>query len=246
MIETEIAIQTPDGSAGGFLYQPNADDRWPGVLFLTDIGGIRAASCGMAKRLASQGYAVLLPNVFYRTAKPPVLEFPLKMGDPRTTQRLSELSGPLTPAAIERDAAAYVDFLSRQSFVNPGPMGVVGYCFTGAMALRSSAARPDRIAAAASFHGGRLFTDALDSPHTVLPRVKARLYFAHAVQDKSMPAEAIEKFEQALKLWGGAYESETYDGAYHSWTVPDSPVYSQPQAERAFAKLLGLFNATLK
>ncbi len=116
-------------------------------------------------------------------------------------------------------------------------MRVVGYCLTGAMALRAAAARPDAVCAAASFHGGGLCTDSPASPHLVLPRVKARLYFGHADQDKSMPAGAIAKFEAALAAWGGRYESETYTGALHSWTVPDSPVFDQPQAERAFQKL---------
>jgi len=114
------------------------------------------------------------------------------------------------------------------------------------MSMRAAAARPDRIAAAASFHGVRLFTDAPTSPHLVLPRIKARLYFAHAVKDNSMPAEAIEKLNGALEAWGGKYESEIYEDAYHGWTAPDSPVYNAPQAERAFQKLSELFAETLK
>jgi len=125
-------------------------------------------------------------------------------------------------------------------------MGVVGYCATGSMAIRIAAARPDRIAAAASFHGGRLFTEAPTSPHLVLPGIKAALYFGHAIQDRSMPDEAIEKLTRALESWGGRYESEVYEGAYHSWTVPDSPVYNQSQAERAFQKLTDLFTRTLR
>ena len=111
--------------------------------------------------------------------------------------------------------------------------------------MRMAAARPEQIAAAASFHGGRLYTDASTSPHLWLPRIKARLYFGHAVNDKSMPQEAIEKLNEALKAWGGRFESEIYEGAYHSWTTLDSPVYNKPQAERAFAKLKELFVSTL-
>ena len=113
------------------------------------------------------------------------------------------------------------------------------------MALRTAAAHPDKIAAAASFHGTRLFTDDPTSPHLVLPRVKARLYFAHAVEDKTMPQEAIEKFNRALEAWGAGYESEVYEGAYHGWTAPDSPVYNEAQAGRAFKKLTELFGETL-
>src|SRR5205085_10361604 len=124
--------------------------------------------------------------------------------------------------------------------------GVVGYFFSGGLALRLAAFRADKILAAASFHGGRLFTDEPSSPHHLLPRIKARLYFGHAVEDRSMPDEAIQKLGQALQAWGGQYESEVYDGAFHSWTMPDSPVYNRAQAERAFHKLTELFSATLK
>lgn len=245
MIEKEISIQTPDGVADGFLIQPEKEGRWPSVLYLTDIGGIRDANRGMASRLASEGYAVLLPNVFYRSGKPPLFNFPFKMGDERFMKRVNELREALPPDAMNRDLAAYVDFLAKQPSVSGNAFGVVGFCFTGPMALRTAAVRPDQIAAAASFHGGGLYTDAPSSPHTLLPQVKARLYFGHAVDDRSMPKEAIEKLDRALAAWGGRYESEIYDGARHGWTVPDNPAYNEPQAERAFAKLIGLFDSTL-
>lgn len=246
MIEKEIEIRLADGTSDGVLYQPEGERRSPGVIFLTDIGGIRPATRDMARRLAAEGYCVLMPNVFYRTARPPLFDFPRRLGDERMMKRIAELSAPLTPEAMERDASDYVEFLSAQDSVSEGAMGVVGHCFTGAMAIRVAAARPDRIAAAASFHGGNLFTDDATSPHLVLPRVKARLYFAHAVEDKSMPEEAIERLDRALEAWGGRYESEVYEGAYHSWTAPDSPVYNEAQAERAFKKLTELFAETLQ
>jgi carboxymethylenebutenolidase len=245
---TEIAVEipAPDGTPGGFLYHPAGDERWPGLIHLTDIIGIRAANREMAKRLAAGGYCVLQPNVFYRTGKPPLVDFPVQMGEERTMNRFRELSGPLTPEAVERDASAYVDFLAAQPSTRNGAMGVVGYCFTGSMALRTAAARPEIIAAAASFHGGGLCTDSPRSPHLVLPRVRARLYFGHAFEDRSMPGEAIEKLDRALQAWGGSYASETYSGAKHGWTVPDSAAYNQPQAERAFEKLTELFQSSLK
>ncbi len=124
-------------------------------------------------------------------------------------------------------------------------MGVAGYCFSGSIAMRIAATRPNTVRAAASFHGGGLLTDAPTSPHLLLPRIKARLYFGHAIEDRSMPAEAIEKFNSALKSWGGEYESEIYEGAFHGWTMSDSPVYNQPQAERAYGKLKELLAQTL-
>ncbi len=245
MIEEEIEIRTSDGISDGFLYQAEGGRLWPGVIHLTDIGGIRPSQREMARRLAAEGYSVLMPNVFYRTGRPPMFDFAASPGDERTMKRFAELAGPLTPEAVERDAADYVDFLTTHASVSHAAMGIVGYCFTGSLAIRIAAARPDRIAAAASFHGGGLFTEAATSPHFVLPRIRARLYFGHAIQDRSMPEEAIEKLDQALEAWGGQYESEVYEGAYHSWTVSDSPVYNQRQADRAFEKLIALLSNTL-
>jgi carboxymethylenebutenolidase len=159
---------------------------------------------------------------------------------------MAELSGPLTPQAMERDASTYIDFLTSQNSTRTGMIGVVGYCFSGKMAMFAAAARPDKVTAAASFHGGGLYTDAPTSPHLVLPQIKAQLYFGHATKDRSMDEEAIAKFEKALQNWGGKYESETYKDALHSWTSSDSPVYNQPQAERAFGKLLELLDETLR
>ena len=246
MIEEKIEIRTSDGISDGFLYRPDDKGRHPGVIHLTDIAGIRPSQEDMARRLAAEGYAVLMPNVFYRTRKPPVFDFPRNFGDEQTMKRVAELSAPLTPDAMARDASAYVDFLAAHDFVSKGGMGVVGYCLTGKMALYAAKARPDKIAAVASFHGAGLATDAADSPHLALPAIRAALYFGHATNDRGMPAEAIEKLDRALAAWGGQYESEVYEGASHSWTMPDSPVYNQPQAERAFAKLTQLFAKTLE
>ena len=246
MVEEKIQIPTAAGTAEGVIYSPGKDGRWPGVILYTDIGGIRPSQEQMARHLAEVGYIVLMPNIFYRTGALPLFDFPPKFGEERTLKRIAELAPPLTPEAITCDASDYVDFLAHHNSVNSGPMGVVGYCFSGKMALYTAVSRPDKIAAAASFHAGGLATDAPNSPHLTLgPSLTARLYFGHAINDKGMPAEAIEKLDRALEAWGGRYESEVYEGAFHSWTVPDSPVYNQPQAERAFEKLTRLFAETL-
>src|SRR5262245_4742157 len=172
MIEKEIEILTADGTSDGFLYLPEGERRWPGIIFLTDIGGIRQATRDMSRRLAGEGYCVLTPNVFYRNARPPVFDFPRQLGEERTMKRIAELSAPVTPDAMIRDASSYIDFLSAQDSVEEGKKGVVGHCFTGPMAVRVAAAFPDKIAAAASFHGVRLFTDDPASPHLELPRIK--------------------------------------------------------------------------
>jgi carboxymethylenebutenolidase len=246
MIEQAIEIESADGTIDGFLYHAPDATRRPGVIHLTDIGGIREAARAQARELAARGYTVLQPNAFYRTGRPPLFTFQPNFSDPQTLKRFGELASPLTPEAVERDANSYVDFLSAQPTVSAGALGVVGYCFTGSFALRIAAARPNEIAAALSFHGGRLYSDAPTSPHLLLPRIKARLYFGHAIKDGSMPEEAIHKLDAALAAWGGAYESETYDGAYHGWTLSDSAIYNAVQAERAFAKLSAVLGQTLR
>lgn len=246
MIEQAIEIKMSDGTADGFVFRPDGAAKLPGVIHLTDIGGIRPSHRTLAERVAAKGYVVLIPNVFYRTGRPPMFDFTPKMGEERTMKRFGQLAAPMTPEAQERDAGAYVDFLAAQAGVSGGKMGVVGYCFTGGMAMRTGAVRPEKIGAAASFHGGGLYTETPASPHHVLQRVKARLYFGHAIKDPSMPEDAIKKLDAALAAWGGKYQSEVYDGAYHGWTTPDAPVYNQPQAERAFEKLIALFAEALK
>jgi carboxymethylenebutenolidase len=249
--EKEIEIQMADGKCDAVLYQADDGRKRPGVIHYPDIMGIRPSHRAMAKRLSEAGYAVVLVNPFFRTAKGKLFDFtPNFAGDPRTMQRFGELVGPLTPEVMERDASAIVDFLSAQSAVSGAKMGAVGYCFTGQVSLRTAAARPEKIGAIGSFHGGGLFTDKPTSPHLALSRIPKSngpsLYFGHAVNDHSMPKEAIEKFEAALKSWGGKYESETYADALHGWTVADSAAYNQPQAEKAFKKLTALYASALK
>ena len=243
-IEQHFSIPLADGNSEAYLYS-TPGERLPGIIFLTDIGGIREAEQKSARRLAEQGYTVMMPNIFYRSSRPPVIKYPIDSNDDGVKARMAEIRKPLTPSAIARDATGYIDALAAQTAVSKGPFGVVGYCFSGAFALRIAAARPDKIAAVATFHAGGLYQDSPDSPHLLLPKIKARLYFGHAVQDKSMPAEAIAKFEDALRNWGGRFESETYEGAFHGWTTLDSPVYNRPQAERAFGKLTELLAQSL-
>ncbi len=245
MAEREIEIPMQIGTSDSVLYSPDSDGRWPGVLHLTDIGGIRAANRESAARLSKEGYTVLMPNIFYRTGRAPLQPSLRTLDAEAMKKRMGELSTPLTPEAMEQDASTYIDFLASQPCTSDGVMGVVGYCFSGKMAMYAAAVRPNKAAAVASLHGGGLYTDAPTSPHLLLPRIKSRLYFAHATKDRSMPEEAIAKFNQALEGWGGSYESETYKDAYHSWTASDSPVYNQPQAERAFQKLVALLKETL-
>jgi carboxymethylenebutenolidase len=248
MKEQDLQLQMPGGTADAVLFTPESSHPLPGVVNIPDIGSIRDANRKMARRLAEEGYVVLMPNPFYRTSRPPVFPFERKPGvmDDRSRERMKELIAPLTPEAQEQDMAAYVDFLAAEPSVQPNKIAVIGYCIGGGYALRAAAVRPEKVRAMASFHGGGLYkADDPASPHLVLPRVKAQLYFGHADKDQSMTADQIAHFEQALKEWGGSYESETYPGALHSWTVLDSPVYNEPAAERAYDKMRDLFKAAL-
>jgi carboxymethylenebutenolidase len=209
MIEKSLQIAAADGVSDAVLYAPG-EGRYPGLLFYTDIFGIRPANQGMARRVAEQGYTVLMPNVFYRYGKPPFAPN-FKPGEPDSMKILHDLFAALT----------------------------------GAMMLRTAAISPDKIAAAASFHGGRLITEESDSPHSRIPQVKGELYFGHAVEDQSMPPDAIEKLNDTLKAWGGDYQSEVYEGARHGWTVPGRDVYDEKQAERHYAKLFDLLKRNL-
>ena len=245
MIEKNVDVRTADGSADAVLVRQEGNQTFPGVIVLTDIWGTRPAFVDLCKRIADHGYAVLLPNIFYRSGRAPIFDEPGDFQDPRTREKIGGLTRPLTPDAMERDGAAYVGFLAGQPSVSGGPMGVVGFCFAGSFALRVAAARSDRIGAAASFHGGGLYKDEESSPHRLLPRIKAHLYFGHATNDNSMTAGQIEMFESALEKWGGEYSSETYN-ARHGWMIPGREMFDSGNAERGFEKLIELFDNALK
>jgi carboxymethylenebutenolidase len=244
MIERKLEIAAADGVTDAVLYAPG-EGRYPGLLFYTDIFGVRPANQGMARRVCEQGYVVMMPNLFYRYGKPPFADASFKWGEPGSMRIIHCLFGALTGAMMEKDAPHYVNALLAQPAVSGNKIAVVGYCFTGAMALRSAAICAGQIAAAASFHGGQLVTPEPDSPHSRIASVKSELYFGHAVQDDSMPPAAIEKLNDTLKAWGGIYQSEVYEGARHGWTVPGRDIYDERQSERHFEKLFDLLKRNL-
>jgi carboxymethylenebutenolidase len=244
MIEYKPTIEAAEGSAESFVYTPG-DGPHPGLLFYTDLFGIRPANQAMAQRIAEAGYTVMMPNVFYRYGNLPLLDFEFQMGEERSMKVIPALFGSLTSAAMEKDAPYYVEALLNRNDVSGDKIAVVGYCFTGAMALRTAAVEPDKIAAAASFHGGRLVTEDEDSPHTRVGQVKGELYFAHAVEDQSATPDQIARLDETLKGWGGTFQSEMYDGARHGWTVPGRDVYDEKQAERHYEKLFDLMKRTI-
>ena len=176
-IETKIEFAGSEGMAEAFLYAPSTTGKWPGVIHLTDIAGIRDANRAMCRRQADAGYAVVLPNIYYRITRLPIFDFVPRMGDERSMKRFMELRASLPPEAMTADGHAYVASLLERPEVTGNKVGVVGYCFTGSMALRVAASEPQRVAAAASFHGGGLCTDQPDSPHLLLPKIKGATLF---------------------------------------------------------------------
>jgi carboxymethylenebutenolidase len=246
----DVDIKTREGTMDAKLFHPDGHGQGlgqgPAVILLTDAMGTRPVFEAMARRLAKAGYVVLLPNVFYREGRAPLPNMHGSFADEAFRKHILGLIATLTPERVTMDAAAELDFLAGQPGVKGQRVGVAGYCMSGAMAVHMAAAFPDRIAAAASFHGGRLATDAPHSPHLVVGKVKGELYFGHADQDGSMPAEAIARLEAALKEAGVKAQSELYTGARHGFAVEGMAAYDKDASERHWSKLLELFGRTLQ
>ena len=253
LVETDLSIETPEGTCDAAFIHP-ATGAHPGVLIWPDAFGLRPAMREMARRLAGDGYAVLVPNPFYRLVKAPLYETAANVdfSDPTTRAKLGPLMSSVNAAgAAEKDAAVYVAFLDAQRQVDRSrKIGSQGYCMGGALVLRTAATVPDRIGAAASFHGGGLVTDKPDSPHLLAPRIRARTYVGIAANDDQRQPEAKDKLRAAFVAAKVPVDIEVYP-ARHGWCVPDmpaeagAPIYSADDAERAWGKLLALYRAAL-
>lgn len=244
---TAVDVPAADGVADAYLAHPADGRPRPGVLFYQDAYGLRPHLRAMADRLAGAGYTVLVPNVFYRLGRTPVVELPAFIdpgADPTIWKRLGPVVASLTPDLVERDADAYLGWLADSPLTADGPVAVTGYCMGARLAVRTAAARPDRVAAAAGFHGGQLATDAPDSPHRVVGPITAELYFGHAGDDPSLPEEQVTRFEEALTAAGVRHTCEVYGKARHGFTQADTPAYDREADERHWAALLALLDRT--
>ncbi|MFE9452072.1 dienelactone hydrolase family protein [Streptomyces sp. NPDC006739] len=244
---TTVDIPTEDGTADAYLAHPNDGRPHPGVLFYQDAYGMRPHLKSMADRLAAAGYTVLVPNVFYRHGRAPVLDLPEFIdpeADPTIWERLGPVVAGLTPEQSRRDAAAYLGLLADSPLVADGPVAVSGYCMGARLGLRAAAAHPDRIAAVAGFHGGKLATDAPDSPHLLADLITAEVYFGHAGDDASLPEEQVRRLEDALTAAGVRHTCEVYPGAGHGYTQADTPAYDRAADERHWTALLDLLKRT--
>jgi carboxymethylenebutenolidase len=242
-----VEIPTPAGIADGYAIYPSKEGKYPPVLFYMDGIGLRPALVEFAQRIAARGYYVLLPNLFYRSGKAPlfdVKQFLAGVNRDQTRAKMMELIGQLTPEAVQQDSTAFLNFLDEQPQVKPGPIATTGYCMGGAVSLRTAAYHPGRVVAAASFHGGRLAPEDANSPHLLADRIQARLYIGHAKDDASCPQEQIERLEAALNAAGVQHKTEVYE-AGHGWTMPDTPVYNEPAAEKALGCLFELLGQQL-
>ena len=242
--EADVTIKTADGTTDAALYTPKGAGPFPGVLMFTDILGLRPAFRGMGRRLAAEGYVVLVPNPFYRTKTAPVIEGPFDFA--KDGARLQPLTAPLTPDAVTRDETAWLAYLDALPAVSrKAKLGVVGYCMGGPRVVQASALRPDRVGASMSCHGGGLVTDQPSSPHLLAPRIKAKSYFAIAANDVARQPDQKDKLLAAYAAARNPCVAEVYEGANHGWCVPDGASYNQPQAERAWAQMLKLYKAAL-
>lgn len=252
-VEQAIEVRTPSGVCDAVVVHPEGKGQWPAAILFTDAFGLRPAMRDMAQRLAADGYAVLVPNPYYRSTKAPGIDAThFDFQNPADRAKLQALRAPLTTDAVVQDATAYFEYLDARPFVNKkATAGAFGYCMGGLMTLQAAAGVPSRIGAGASFHGGGLVTDQPDSPHLSVPRMKGEYLIAIAANDDAAQPEAKTKLADAFRAAKIPAKVAVYEGTLHGWCVKDMPVrdgepiYNVAQAERAWGELVALFKRRL-
>jgi carboxymethylenebutenolidase len=243
--EKDVSVRTADGSADAALFYPSAKGKWPAVLMWPDILGLRPVFREMGKRLAAEGYVVLVPNPYYRTQKAPVVQGAFDFNSKDDMNRIMAFKNGLTDPMVDRDSAAYITFLDAQPQTDRRrKAGVQGYCMSGPISFRTAAARPDRIGAVATFHPGALVTDKPSSPHLLIPKSRAAYLVIIAKNDaEKMPKEKPD-LDAAFARAKRSARVEI-SSANHGWTVAGSQTYDEKEAERAWAELLPFYRAHL-
>jgi carboxymethylenebutenolidase len=248
MSRAALAIPTPDGVCPASLFRPDGGDGpWPGVLMYMDGIGMRPALFPIAQRIADAGYAVLLPDLFYRAGPYETPDPKSLFSDPAVLEAWRKFVSMPPAAKIMDDTRVFLDTLGARPEVRSSKVGVTGYCMGGRFSLMAAGTFPDRIAATASFHPGGLATDTPDSPHLLAPQMRGvKVYVAGADEDRNFPEEMKQRLADALAAAGVDHRIETYAGMRHGWVPSDTPVHSPEGAERHFQALLDLYASTLR
>jgi carboxymethylenebutenolidase len=240
---SKIEIKTKDGICPSYVYRPKVEGPWPAVLVFMDGLGIRPAMLELGERLATYGYLVLLPDLFYRSGPYEPMDPHTVFTDPEKRKVLMEkFFAKATAPNIMSDTSAFLDYLAAQKDVKPGATRVTGYCMGGFMSLMAAGTFPERIAAAASYHAGRLATDDPASPHLLAPKIKCPVYVGGAMEDASFPDDMKMRLEEAFTKAKVNHKIETYP-AKHGWVFRDTPVYDAAAAERHWKTLIALFES---
>jgi len=245
-VEKDVMVKTPDGNCDAVLFYPEGQGTWPAVVIWTDIAGLRPAFRDMGRRLAAQGYTVLVPNPFYRSAKAPVVGATFDFNNEEQRNKLFSYRAAMKDDGIDRDAQAYVAFLDAQpQTAKNKKVGVQGYCMGGSMTFRTAAAVPSRIGAVGSFHGGNgLVTKDANSPHLLIPKTNATFLVCQAQNDDMMQPQLKDDLKAAFSAGHRTANVEVYH-ANHGWCVPGGAVYDQAEAERAWTNLGALYKSAL-
>ena len=244
MNESSIDVRTADGVMVTRTFAPAGGGPFPVVIFYMDGLGVREVLAEMARRIAAEGYFVTMPNLFYRSGPYAPFDGASVFGNPDERARIMALIREVTPARVSADTTALLEALAAQPAADTRRIGTVGYCMGGGPALAAAGRFPDRVRAAASYHGGNIATDALDSPHAIATQARGELYVGYAENDNSFPDEQLTRLRTAFDAAHVRYSAELYHGL-HGFAVRDLPPFKPDAAERHWATLLGLFHRTL-
>lgn len=248
-MQKTIDILTADGSCDTYISFPDGAENLPGILFYIDAIGLRDRIFDMVNKLASHGYYVIAPNVFYRQKRAPILDYGTLLKPehrPELLKQVRAFASTLTPDMSKKDASSFISFLESQPEINSSKIAAVGYCMGGALALRAAGNYPDAFTSVATFHAANLATDQETSVHRQFKSIKAEIYIAHADQDSGMPPEQMERVKAELEKTGAKYKAELYEHCHHGWTMKDLPAYNKAGEERHWENLLNFFSRTLK